>query len=64
MNPAELQLALQAFLLLEPEVQRGIIELVHLIDRKPKTAADYIAEAQTVIAKAAATPTPAPPPTT
>ena len=38
MTPEEIALALQAFVELEPEVQKGIVALVHLF-HKPKAAA-------------------------
>lgn len=50
MNPAEIQAAIEAFQLLEPEVQKGIVGLIHLLHRKPPTAADYIAQAQRLLA--------------
>jgi hypothetical protein len=49
MNPAEVQAALVAFQALEPEVQRGIVGLIHLFHKKPADA-----KAQAYLAKAAA----------
>ena len=38
MTPQEIALAIQAFMELEPEVQKGIVAIVHLF-HKPKVAA-------------------------
>jgi hypothetical protein len=37
MTPAEVALAIQAFLELEPEVQKGIVGLIHLIHNPKPT---------------------------
>lgn len=49
MTPEEIDLAIQAFQLLEPEVQKGIAGLIHLAHKKQLTADDYIAAAQVLI---------------
>lgn len=46
MSPAEIALAIQAFLELEPEIQNGIVALVHLI-HKPKPAVPAVTIVQT-----------------
>lgn len=51
MNAAEIQVALEAFNLLEPEIQAGIVALYHLMHKNAPTAADYIAQAQALLAK-------------
>jgi hypothetical protein len=33
MSPEEIAIAIQAFLELEPEIQRGIVSLLHLIQK-------------------------------
>jgi hypothetical protein len=50
MTPAEIQAAIQAFQLLEPQAQKGIAALIHLIHHT-KNAQDYIAEAQALLDK-------------
>lgn len=37
MTPAEIAAAIEAFLQLEPEIQKGIVALIHLI-HKPKSS--------------------------
>lgn len=51
MTPTEIQAAIEAFQLLEPELQRGVAGLIHLLHRKPKMAADYLEEARALLAK-------------
>lgn len=38
MTPAEIEAAVQAFLELEPEIQKGVAALIHLIHHKSKPA--------------------------
>ena len=52
MSPAEIIAAVQAFNLLEPEAQRGIVALIHVLHKKSPEAADYIAQAQKLLAQA------------
>jgi hypothetical protein len=42
-TPAEIQLAIQAFQILEPIAQRGIADLIHKVQKKqPLSAQDYL----------------------
>lgn len=49
MNPAEIEALVAAFQELEPIVQRGIAALVHALHGQPKTAQDYLAQAQALL---------------
>lgn len=42
---------LEAFNLLEPQIQKGIAALIHIMHGQPKTAQDYINEANALLAK-------------
>jgi hypothetical protein len=42
MTPAEIQMAVQAFQVLEPLAQRGVADLIHKLHRKTLTAQDYL----------------------
>ncbi len=49
MGAAEIQAALAVFQILEPEAQKAIAGLVHLLHHKQLTATDYLAQAQALI---------------
>lgn len=49
MSPAEIQAAILAYQLLEPEVQRGISALIHLAHHKKLTAQDYLDQAAAIL---------------
>lgn len=51
MTPEEIALAVQAFMQLEPEVQKGIVALVHLFHKK-KTAQPALTLGSTPAARA------------
>lgn len=61
MTPAEIEAAIEAFNLLEPEVQKGVAALIHLLHKSPPTAQDYIAQALTLLANVPGGLPPAPP---
>lgn len=42
MTPAEVALAIQAFLELEPDIQKGIVGLIHLIHKPKPTIAPVV----------------------
>jgi hypothetical protein len=63
MTPAEIDAAIEAFNLLEPEVQKGIAALIHVLHKKPPTAQDFIDEATALLASNPEGLPPAPPPT-
>ena len=56
MTPAEIQAAIVAFNLLEPEAQKGVAALIHLFHKKQLTAQDYLAMAQAMLAQQAKQP--------
>jgi|HubBroStandDraft_3_1064219.scaffolds.fasta_scaffold409834_2 hypothetical protein len=49
MSPAEILAAIQAFQLLEPEVQIAVVALIHKLQGHKATAEDYINLAQAQI---------------
>ena len=51
MNPAEITAAIEAFQVLEPQAQAGIVALIHLLHKKPPSAQDFINQAQALLAK-------------
>ena len=61
MTPEEIQAALEAFQLLEPEVQKGVAGLIHLLHKKPPTLQDYIDQANALLANIPGGIPPAPP---
>lgn len=57
MTPEAILAAVQAFQILEPEVQRGIVALYHLAHGTPPlTPQDYINQAIAMLAKTTPTP--------
>ena len=50
MTPEEIMAAIEAFNLLEPEAQKGIVALIHLFHKAPLTAQDYLNQALLALA--------------
>lgn len=61
MTPAEIDAAIQAFQLLEPEMQKGVAALIHVMHKKPPTAQDFIDQATVLLANNPEGIPPAPP---
>jgi len=49
MTPQEIAAAIEAFNLLEPEAQKGIATLIHLVHKKQLTAQDYLDQATAIL---------------
>lgn len=60
-TPEEIQLAIEAFNLLEPEVQKGVAGLIHVLHKKPPEAQDFIDRANALLANVPGGIPPAPP---
>ena len=61
MNPAEIQIAVQLFEILEPQVQSAIAALIHKAHKKQLTAQDYLDQAAVLVNKSVATSAPVKP---
>ena len=50
MTPAEIEAAIQAFQLLEPQIQKEVAALIHLVHKRQLTTQDLLDQAAKILA--------------